>query len=545
MEQNNGAVAKAPEGSNVKVVKKQKPKNHTGLAKFTYLLALLCLIAGLALPIGMAFDDYLNNTLFWQLPAAVNIILGQELLTFGAPQFMMSLPINLFGVLEFDLGAYLMVLYALITVLGVIWLLIGVLPSKKAGSCVAKASFIEGFALLFLLPYVLIFICPALLEDLADEIAIGEFLYAFLPILIAAGGTFLMVLVQAFAYKKSSGFMKLIMLVFSGLAFLLILPYQVLVPFLSEPMQSLCDMLGGKFVPEGFVGSSIGYYYFFTILYSNPVEAFGNMELYEMIVSYAALALSVLVVINVILDALGLAKKTNKGMLRFNVLRYLLTVLVAGATIGIAIWQNITVGLPLLFIAVLALLQLIINIIRSSTYTKRKKAALAQQRKQQKIEKQQQLYGRAPTKGYAGDAAAATAYLQGSNERRAQAQADREARRQQKQEQRDKEKAEREAKLAAEKEKAKPAAQENYYNVTQIYKGPTDEFIKELTNDEKIEFAKVFLERRDVISEIPEYIIGGNNEKFFSSIFVYYGRMCDVVSSALMGKIYECGYKKH
>lgn len=544
MAKNKEATAAVPEGTNVKVVKPQKPKTHTALTKFTYLLALLCLIAGLALPIGLKFDDYLNHTLFWQLPAAINIIFGKEVLTFGASVFELSLPASPFGFGFdngglFDLGAYLVVLYAVAAVIAVLWLFL-VLFSKKQDSCLAKASFAEGLALLVLLPLIEILLVSSL-----NAIGTENLFLHYLPLYIAAGGTLLMVLVQAFAYKKSSGFMKFIMLIFSALAFLLISGYLSTLSFLESPMQSLSDLLGGKFTAFGLIDTYYGFDLYFLMLFSIPSSIpslFEGMELIPLIAMYCALATVILVVINVILDILGLAKKTKKGMLGFNIFRYLLTVLAAGGTIGLAIWQNITIGLPLLFIAVLALIQLIVNIARSASFKKRAKAERERLRKQQKIERQQQLYGRAPSKGYSSDAAAANAYLQGADERREKAQADREERRKQRQEQRDKAKAEKEALLAAENAKEQP--QESYYNVTQIYKGPTDEFIKELTNDEKIEFAKVFLERRDVISEIPEYIIGGNNEKFFSSIFIHYGRMSDLVSSALMGKIYDCGYRK-
>lgn len=533
---NNAAV---PNTEGAVVIKKKKAKGSS-LAKFTYHIALLCLIAGLALPLNFEFGSYLDNTLFWQLPAAVNVVFGKQILTFGAPVFAASHPVEIWGALKFDLGAYLTLLYALITVIGII-MLIFVLASKKASSALGKASFIEGFALLFLLPLFYI--------QLLYACSFGS-LYSwktFAPLFIALGGTLLIVLVQAFAYKKGSGFMKLIMFLFSGIALVgCIYPVNLLVPALEKPLQSFSDLLGDKFTALGLYGAQGNYGIGFVnaLFHYNFWEALGEAELMDKVLAISALALALLALINFTLDALGLAKKTKKYMLTFNVIRYLLEIFALAAVVGLAFYRKQTIGVTLIILAVLALLQFIINCIRVSSYTKRRKAELAQQRKQQKIERQQQLYGRTPTKGYTGDAAAANNYFQTAEERRAAAQAAREQRQKERQEQRDKAKAERDAKLKAEQAPA-AANTEEFYNVTQIYKGPTDEFIKELTNDEKIEFAKVFLERRDdVMSEIPEYIIGGNNDKFFSSIFIYYGRICGRISGTLMNKIYECGYRK-
>lgn len=537
MANNNNAAAPVPEGA--VVIKKKKEKKGTGLAKFTYLIALLCLIAGLALPLNFEFGSYLDNTLFWQLPAAVNTVIGKEVLTFGAPLFMASHPVAIWGALKFDLGAYLTLLYALFTVLGIIFLIF-VLASKKPASALGKASFIEGFALLFLLPLIYI-------QLLVASVAGSAYPWkAYAPVFIAAGGTLLMVIIQAFAYKKSSGVMKFIMFLFSGVALIAcIYPVTYLIPALGNPLKSLADMLGDKFTALGLYGNEEIYgISLISILFHTNYWSALEGELMDKILMISALALALLAIINFTFDTLGLAKRTKKYMLTLNVIRYLLELLALIAVVGLAFYRKQALGVTLLLLAVLVLLQFIINCVRVSSYAKRKKAELARQRKQQKIEKQQQLYGRTSTKGYTGDAAAANNYFQTADERRAASQAAREQRQKERQEQRDKAKAERDAKIQAEQKPA-PANSEEFYNVTQIYKGPTDEFIKELTNDEKIEFAKVFLERRDdVMSEIPEYIIGGNNEKFFSSIFIYYGRLCDRISGTLMNKIYECGYRK-
>ena len=67
-----------------------------------------------------------------------------------------------------------------------------------------------------------------------------------------------------------------------------------------------------------------------------------------------------------------------------------------------------------------------------------------------------------------------------------------------------------------------------------------DEFMRKLTNDEKIEFAMTFIEKsKGNIGNIPEYVIGGNNRLFFSSVFIYLGRIRGLISDGLLNKMYK------
>lgn len=72
------------------------------------------------------------------------------------------------------------------------------------------------------------------------------------------------------------------------------------------------------------------------------------------------------------------------------------------------------------------------------------------------------------------------------------------------------------------------------------YGGPYDAFISKLTNDEKIEFAMTFIERnKGDVSNLPEYIIGGDNRKFFNSVFIYLGRLRGLISDGLLNKMFK------
>ena len=78
------------------------------------------------------------------------------------------------------------------------------------------------------------------------------------------------------------------------------------------------------------------------------------------------------------------------------------------------------------------------------------------------------------------------------------------------------------------------------YTAKEVYHGPTDSFIARLTDSEKIEFAKLFLEKiNGPYANIPDYVIGGDNKEFFSSLFIYLGKFRPLISDGLMNKIYE------
>lgn len=73
-----------------------------------------------------------------------------------------------------------------------------------------------------------------------------------------------------------------------------------------------------------------------------------------------------------------------------------------------------------------------------------------------------------------------------------------------------------------------------------VYRGPIDEFMKKLSNEEKIEFSQVFIEKtRGDLGNIPDYVVGGNNEKFFPAVFIYLGRVRELVSDELLNKMYR------
>ena len=78
------------------------------------------------------------------------------------------------------------------------------------------------------------------------------------------------------------------------------------------------------------------------------------------------------------------------------------------------------------------------------------------------------------------------------------------------------------------------------YTYKAIYNGPSDAFMDTLTDQEKIEFVQIFLEKsKGKLPNIPEYVIGGDNSQFFPAIFVRLNRFRNLLSDGLLAKIYK------
>ncbi len=479
------------------------------VAVVTYCVALICLILGLFLPYN--FENAVDTMLFSQLPAAVDALFKTELAAgegFFHSAFTYTFPVKFFGLGEnaIDFGAVLVLLYTLFTLGGII-ALIPVFASKKESRTALKAaSVIEILALLPL--FVLVFV------EL-EKLALGGFdSFVWIWGLWAAfGGTLLMLIVQCFAYKKGSGFIKFFLFLLSALAILLaVFPVTSIIP-------PLADLLDGKLgdIGLGLFGNEAGFTYLMVFFQTNFTEAFANMDALTIVMFIASIAAMVLVVLNAMLDMMGLGKLTSKALLICNIVRYALEVIAVAVMIVMSfVIENLTAdaGLMLYVLAGIAFVQLVINIIRTCVYkpvkfaatetvvlsTKKEKKEKKEKNKPEKAKKEKPVKEEEPKAEVASETAAVA---------------------------------------AAEK----PAETDPLvYNVGPIYNGPTDEFINKLTNEEKIEFAKVFLERRTGnLPTIPNYEVGGNNSKFFASIFIYYGRIRGLVSDGLMNKFYEQG----
>ena len=73
-----------------------------------------------------------------------------------------------------------------------------------------------------------------------------------------------------------------------------------------------------------------------------------------------------------------------------------------------------------------------------------------------------------------------------------------------------------------------------------IYGGATDEFMETLSDNEKVEFIELFIKKsKGKVNGVPDYEIGADNSDFFPAVFVHINRYRNIVSDALMTKMYK------
>ncbi|MBQ8323348.1 MAG: hypothetical protein IJX91_05215 [Clostridia bacterium] len=71
-----------------------------------------------------------------------------------------------------------------------------------------------------------------------------------------------------------------------------------------------------------------------------------------------------------------------------------------------------------------------------------------------------------------------------------------------------------------------------------------DPFIAILNNEERNQFTELFiLKFKGTMPEIPDYQVGGDNKEFFRKLFIYLGQYRDRIPDSLLAKIYQFAIK--
>jgi len=495
------------------------------VALVTYIIALIALLLGLFLPYGT--NPELNGTAdaIWafQLPqalkAAVPVQAFWDLIGDAGNTFTYSLPITINGLIPtselmpggYDLGALCTVLYALVVLAGIIALIPAIVNtfSKKSrkNTALNAASFIEVVAFLFVSIFVFIQLTFFTLG------ATENYQWSW-PLLGAFGGTFIMLVIQSIFYKKGSGVFKFILLLLSTIALLFaVYDAGAIIPPLKEPLKNLEEQTGSF---GGGMYSSVTGILPVLMFFCGVKEGIGlptisayidGMSAISQTLVIFALILALLALINFLLDAMGLGKVTKRYMLISNVVRYSLTLVVAALVIILPFFiDGENAGLMGIVIAVLSLASLILNIIRLVRFNKKaakvSKAVAAEQQQTKEVIDDEQ-----PAEAPVEEEEKPFVYVPPTY---------------------------------AKAEETTDEEPQVYSPV--IYNGPVDEFIKTLSTEQKVEFSRVFLERQNGnLSFIPDYTVGGKNERFFNSVFIYFGRLRSVVSDGLFNKMYEYG----
>lgn len=448
-------------------------------AMITYIIAVLALLAGLLLPLSTrelaAGGIQFNNMPILQLSGAL-VALGVT----GKLQFGTALsPAFSFKTPlggSLDIGAILLLAYIFITAFALIMLIL-VCVAKKHKTFVRKLVMVtEIIALAVLLAFV---VCELIKYD-------GDW---NLSVIIPFAVTLLMLIIQSVIYLKGSGVVKAVAFILSAVGIVAAVGN---ITAMFPAAASQIDKFFANFNVIRPFRPSLGLYtlgetgYFGHTLLTDSSLIIPSVNPAYAVVNISALILIALVCLDLVLNLFGLGKHTGKGMLKFNVIRYSIEFLLLLVMYGFIFWLMGDFGFSLYLLTAVTLTQLIIAIVRLNY---EKKSA------------------------YAYDESESVADL---NEERAITPAD-------------------DGKPAA-VESTQPAA----ITATGSYSGPTDAFLQKLNNEQKSEFVKTFLEHGSCnIDGIPDYVVGGDNSKFFSLIFIYLSRVRDLISDGLMDKLYE------
>lgn len=495
-----------------------KKRNLTAI--ITYAVAFVCLLCGFLIPL----NHY--GLLAMQIPDALGQLIKADWAV-GKPFVFKGANVGIFGFTDFNLFAALFLLYALITFIGLIAVIPVVIGGIKGKSYAnGFARFVEITASVILTIYVLLALTR-----------MGAFQISY-SMLIALGGTLAATAVHAIIEKKGGGVIKLILFLLAAIAAIAMYDLPALISAkVSVKFAELAGKMKSASLIFGSDTGSVAGISLLTLLIEAPAQfktVLSTANITGKILYTVTPALTLWIFISCIIDVIGLGTKSSRGAKICNCLRYAFSMLLIILVIVLAFIGKFKPGVMLYVLAVVTLAQLIINIVRAALATKKKKrdalysdvpdnssAALYAENRPAPMPARVRPMPSAPAPMPApmpvyGVPEPAEVVPEPVAE---------------------------EAPAAPEETPKAETVVETHnvlYTVNTIYHGPTDDFIKKLTNEEKIEFSQVFLERsKGNLSNLPAYTIGGDNKKFFSGAFIYLGRWRDLVSDGLMNKMYN------
>lgn len=542
----------------------------------TYSIALVCLLAGFFAPLyGVVGSSSIEQSMLaFYLPDALNKALGTQLITgeFVANHAFTDAPFTVFK-LDVNVAAWTLLLYAVVTLVG-LFMLIPVICGKKGKKTSAVCAYV--IEILAALAITLYLICV-----LRFYIG-GDFIYY--NILIALGGTLLMLVIQSILNKGKLGTMKLVLFILSAICLLCLFPLSMWITALADPFESFAGSIGAvdgfsnyPLFVFGYKGIDLAFKPNYTL---NLISA---APTYEKILIISVIITSIMVVLNLLIDLLGLCtgsaygkngvRNANAGSKIFGLIRYIVQLIAAGMTIIALLLlkrdSGAKIGLYLYLITIVSLILVIIAIVRVARIKKIKSQAKAEERlhfSDGELEKEYsedlEVVSDVPAEQTEEVAVAPVA-----EETAAAPVAETAV-----EETVEPDKTEEVAvvpvteETVEENEQAAPATTEYVseeidedeqleiavedtikeethtivYNLKTIYNGPSDEFMDTLTDEEKVEFAKVFIEKsKCALPRIPDYEIGGHNDDFFPAIFIYLNKFRSILSSNLLAKIYK------
>lgn len=501
----------------------QKKSTKT-FAVITYAIILACLLAGLLLPPNFFQGDY--NAVVWQVPHALKSVgvdwaKGAELVN--------PYTVYLWGGEALEIGGLFLLLFAVVCVLALLALFVVIFGNREKDTSLKCARFIPVISSIVLS----VLLCMQM-ATISQNSGYGQGDSWNIPLLIAFAGPLVVLFVISIYEKGGSGFAKTVLTVFSMLTIVLCLfSFAAILPQFADALK---DTLNGNtqilnWTAEDYPYLGSIWYHLslpFFVNYGDFLKAFGG---WDATLSVFMLLLGVLIIVNFIFDVCGLAKETKRWMIVANLIRYGVEVALVLAVIIIGKFAGgHDIGLICYALIVLAALPVIINIFRLLAHKEEKVDRKAAQNREATADDDDayapEQYQPQPAPQQAQAQPAPVAHTAQDAPKQTEA-AQPQAQTQQPQ--------------PVKQQTVAPVASQNekvYAPV--IYSGPRDEFIDTLANDEKIEFSRVFLEHRSGnIQGVPDYVLDGNNDNFFRSLFIYYARVRGLVSDGLMNKFYE------
>lgn len=563
MEEN--VLAGEPQSVDSSAKEKKKNKTRKVIATTTYFIALLCLLAGLFVPLFQFDKAHLpESMMFRYIPSMFNGVFGKEVIKLGEKSYFLPFA---YEAGKFNFMSLIGVLYAIVCVIALIMLIPVLLGSKKKNTSARCALGVEVLAMLVTLTYIA-YKAYFLVSEHVLEWTDYNFLIAF-------GGVLLMAIIQTISSKGGIGVSKVIGLVLTVIAVIALLDITLFIPKLADPLGDKAGLLTFN-VREGEAAGAIlgtagiamlldakGTGENFKLLFElyKKDTKLGVNFLLEIFVEVFVIAIVLLTVVNLVFDVIGLStgKKYKKDRSpckngasnTFALVRYILTFLFALTIILIAFLAKdfqYKVGIYLWIFAGILLVSIINAAVRTAVDNARyKKGALAPP-----AEAQQRMV--------LSDPAFAAQPLPVAEEFEEPVQ---------------------EAEAAYEPLPvvddtpayeplpvvdetmyeplpvvgAEPAAEtapvveplsapleepEEVTRTVYIYGGATDEFMDTLTDNEKVEFVELFLKKsKGTVNGVPDYQIDGDNSDFFPAVFVHINRYRNIVSDALMTKMYK------
>lgn len=562
LEETNGS-------DSVQAKEKKKNKTRKVIATTTYFIAVLCLLAGLFAPLFL-FDKSVPvqyRMMFRYLPSMVNGTFGKEIFKLGENSYFLFYP---YVPGKFNFLSLIGVLYAVVCVISLLMLIPVLLGSKKKNTSANCALGVEVLAMLVTLTYI-----AYATYNLTGDGVVAWTDYNFL---LAFGGVLLMAIIQTVTSKGGIGVSKVIGLILSVIAVIALLDITLFIPKLAAPLDKLSGSIksgdDSAFLNGTLGGGLLGIQGINDLVsIKNTIESYkilaklGKEGIYSIVISVLVMIVAVFTVLNLLCDVIGLStgkkyKKdrspcANRGSNSFALTRYILTIIFAAAIIVLTFAIKdigYKTGIYLWLLVIVLLVSLINAAVRTACDNARvKRRALAPSE-----EVQQRFVIADPEFSAKNQPVAETVQPQPAQPEYTPLPV-----------------AEEPAPVAettytAEPEyvspdympegyEAQPVVEEEPEIVeplsapleeepqpaeplptVYIYGGATDEFMETLTDNEKVEFVELFVKKsKGKVNGVPDYQIDGDNSDFFPAVFVHINRYRNIVSDALMTKMYK------